>query len=659
MLAVVLMLLLPTITIQGDEPAQTRGGTRAGGDWDLYNRSRKANVYQNTSDSDVFQAEIHSHPINHWNGTAWIPANTTITEDAPDPYKWQMNTSEYWAFFPEVFTDDPIKFGVGSGAKGGKGKGGDDHYLTYQMGDVSYWDDDHSEDYIASPEAITGEVLTTHHENDTVMYYGAYNATDEIYVDANYTLKSYGLKESLTLESKPREPAEWTVEPVYLGFTATVKHPTTDMYVDGELIEPKNQPFRTNKTIEFNDAENVTRFKLPTPLILDANNNGTTGLYEIKKSGSNVLLRILTLWGWLNHTNTTYPVYIDPSPETINTGFDIHEWQGINFGSPTQDKLIVGTISTYVYRSATDFDTTVIDDEMTITKIDITLYIDSAPGSPDSVDMSGMTHVDADGFEGAARKYHRANDVAGFHIDADGVDFLEEATSFCSVGEQTETLKSVANTDLQNQLSDNYFTVGMTIHTEGGANNYIRPRSMDYNGNDPKIEVTYSSGPLPPPPPVFVIKDNTNTTRDGAWGSEPFRYSMNILPAQTDILSTDWFYGIGNTTYTFNFSVNWGDLDGQYKGLWRVAGSNTSIETLTCISGAWRVYVYDTQNINDKVTGYTSGNATDAVGNVTVDGLSSSETYWFKVEIDVQEGVLLESGGNYYRGYIELYAEGT
>lgn len=156
----------------------------------------------------------------------------------------------------------------------------------------------------------------------------------------------------------------------------------------------------------------------------------------------------------------------------------------------------------------------------------------------------------------------------------------------------------------------------------------------------------------------FVIKNDANVTRDGVWGSEPFRYSTNILPAGTDILSTDWFYGSGNTTYTFNFSVLFGDLINQPIGLWLTQGGNTSIEKLSCASESWRIYVYTIQNINNKVAGKESGVASDQYGNITINGLSAYEDYWFKVEIDVAEGVLLESV-NPYRGDIYKYATGV
>ena len=161
----------------------------------------------------------------------------------------------------------------------------------------------------------------------------------------------------------------------------------------------------------------------------------------------------------------------------------------------------------------------------------------------------------------------------------------------------------------------------------------------------------------PIPPYVnFVIKADGNVTRDGVWGSEPFRYG-NLNPATNDILSTDWFYGSGNTTYIFNFTQTWGDLAGQTK-YWQNEGGNTSIETIDVSNGAWRIYVYYTENINDKVTGYESGNASDAQGNITIDGLQPNADYWFKIELDIGESVLQDDTTD-YRGDITRYAEGV
>ena len=154
----------------------------------------------------------------------------------------------------------------------------------------------------------------------------------------------------------------------------------------------------------------------------------------------------------------------------------------------------------------------------------------------------------------------------------------------------------------------------------------------------------------------LIVKADGNITRDGVWGSEPFRYSDTLVPAGTDILSTDWWYGAGNTTYYFNFTITWGDMTDDQFGLWLTQGENTSIEKISCASGAWRVYVYDTENINDKVSSHESGHASDQYGNVTVGSLSAYADYWFKAELDIGEGVLLEG---VYRGDYVTYQEGT
>ena len=185
--------------------------------------------------------------------------------------------------------------------------------------------------------------------------------------------------------------------------------------------------------------------------------------------------------------------------------------------------------------------------------------------------------------------------------------------------------------------------------------------NMVQGGDDIYVDhmnITIKRDATEPPYVEFTIKDDGNNTRDGDWDSEPFRYSSSITASGQDILSTDWFYGSGNTTYIFNFTVTWGDLVGQTKGLWMTGGTNQSIETIDCADGAWRIYVYYTQNINDKVSGYESGNASDQYGNITVDGLSLSADYWFKIELDIQEDVLVD----FYdpcRGDITRYAEGT
>ena len=457
------------------------------GAWQLHERTRFADTYRDDVDTLLFQSEIHSGPTNYYDGDDWTPTITVPDSSLNPDYAYKLTTAEYWGFFPGPLLVSPVYFGVSDTV----GQGGSTHEFTFEALDVSFWDENHDDDYLASPENVAAETLSN---PDRIYYYGAYNETDEFEADLEYRLLHHGLKEFVILESL-REPAGYLGDTIVLAFSAEISHPTTDMYVDSVKIEPSTTPFITDKPILFCNADTIPKFYLPRPYAVDADGDIVFGEYEIQKQGNSVLLRLRIPWPWLE--TATYPVRIDASPETVIAGYDITVTRngGDNFShSVTDDELYIGIYDVTTERCGIDFNISAISDAVTVTQVQAKLYVHATYGSPDATDMDDMEDgsCTADPVKGPTENYKGTSDATGMLADVDGATYLSGNTDFNSTGSHTVTLEVQAAIDLDNQLGSDCFSLGITMTTENSGDEILF-RSVDSSGDDPEIIVTYTA----------------------------------------------------------------------------------------------------------------------------------------------------------------------
>ncbi len=176
-------------------------------------------------------------------------------------------------------------------------------------------------------------------------------------------------------------------------------------------------------------------------------------------------------------------IYASPDEITIDAEFSI---VGIAGTSWDTGYISSGEYSDDSYRTGIDFDTADIPDGSTITKVELKLYIDEE-ATPLNNDVAKMTSK--------AKTYYDANNYSGFNTDVDGNEYLSNSAGYAGTGSyHTVELLDAAETDLENQLGSNWFSVGWTGTTE--ADNKYRDGHTYLEANPPQIIVTYTLPPL-------------------------------------------------------------------------------------------------------------------------------------------------------------------
>jgi hypothetical protein len=241
--------------------------------------------------------------------TSNMTINTTWLSYNKDGYDYVMNQSVYTMYAKTNSNwGDGIKYCVNQSC------------LVYQSSDYSYRDVYGSQDYISNIQNVQGIVT-----NDRISY-------NNTYPGVNLTFQTFAtkLKETYVIASKPRAPAAYLTAPVTLDFGGYIKFGSLDVYVNNVSMTGKD--FVTNSSIEFRSG-NVSVFWLPVPYATDSNTsmNSTINLqYEVKKSGSQIWFYVRTPYSWLNDSARVYPVFIDPTTDTIgDTAYNQDLVQGI------------------------------------------------------------------------------------------------------------------------------------------------------------------------------------------------------------------------------------------------------------------------------------------------------------------------------------------
>jgi hypothetical protein len=247
-----------------------------------------------------------------WQDPLFTSMNNTIKNVSYNGYDKGVNQTQYQAYYKSnigwgdaimycrqgtCFTIQPTK-------------------LTYRN-NLGSNDDVHS-----SPNASS-----TGTANKNVM------AWNNIFGNSNltYTYEYDTLKENLQI-SKLRSPVAYlgnNASQITLDLDTYIKYPVgIDMYVNGSR---KTSGFTTSEEIQFRNATNNTIYMLPKPTITDANGTSILGTYQVVFDGTykanqqrTIYFYTKTPYAWLNSTERTYPVTIDPTVKfTIRTANSI------------------------------------------------------------------------------------------------------------------------------------------------------------------------------------------------------------------------------------------------------------------------------------------------------------------------------------------------
>ena len=154
---VCLIGLNPSGTPGISSAAYQAGNSDDAGEWTLYQRSGSANIYQNTSNPDEFQARIQTRPINYWDGEEFEPIDLAIKAISDEHYIYEMSAAPYQVYFPESL-DYPIKITS------------QERRYEFTLVEMSY---NAEEDFLATPQP-TAPVIS----DQTVIYPDAFCSID-------------------------------------------------------------------------------------------------------------------------------------------------------------------------------------------------------------------------------------------------------------------------------------------------------------------------------------------------------------------------------------------------------------------------------------------------------------------------------------------------
>ncbi|MBW2409311.1 MAG: hypothetical protein JRF72_05895, partial [Deltaproteobacteria bacterium] len=277
-------------------------------------------------------------------------------------YKLETSAAPYRVYFPDAL-DSPVRLTSR------------EHQCEFTLGEMSY---NAGEDHLGRPRPVAKET-----GDAAVVYPDAFEN-----VDIEYQLTTRGIKEFFVLKKRPRAPAGQLPDPT-LDFTETIDAGDLRLYLEG-VPAPDN--FTTHQSLAFVDeASGETVFVLPAPYAIDAAGAIIPTRYKVQTRGNIVRLYTQTPYAWLSDPARVYPVKIDPSAtiDSNTDGYSITLWYGDDTQWDTsavsggwEDWWILIIYHVNSYRSGIDFDTTVIPDTATITKVELKLYVNNENNPP-------------------------------------------------------------------------------------------------------------------------------------------------------------------------------------------------------------------------------------------------------------------------------------
>jgi len=250
---------------------------------------------------------------------------------------------------------------------------GTEKCLTYQSQDYSYRDKFGGQDYISSINGVLGTV-----SGNKITYISAFPN-----VSIEYTVSSRVLKENYILYALPKTPAASLTAPVTLDFGGYIKYGDLDLYVDN--VKVTGTSFITNKSIQFRSGAN-TLFWLPEPYAMDSANASVLLQYEVKKQGNSMWFYVRTPYTWLADPARVFPIYIDPTTDTVaGVSDDSNNMGNTNVWSQNITASASGTLTSI----GIDFhQTTGVD-----CRVAVAIYSDSGSHAPNALLMSNVSHL--------------------------------------------------------------------------------------------------------------------------------------------------------------------------------------------------------------------------------------------------------------------------
>jgi len=259
---------------------------------------------------------------NYYNGTEYLPVNTSIVPIDDDVYDYGVLNGTYKAYFETLAsTGSTVKFSINQSVINKPNP--KDSYVTYQPISLNYRSANDGLQPLDSTQSVAASI-----SGNTLIYpeiFGSnYNLTFEYTPDR--------LKSRLILNTAPPTPDQYMLDNgnVTLDLDFVLDYDAKlDIYVDGVFWD-KGVDIETKNRVDFKDSTTGDLlFYLPKPYAYDSDYNTEELSYKLKTNG---YIQIISNYTWLNSTERVYPVIIDPSTDigynyTSNT---YHLWNNVD-----------------------------------------------------------------------------------------------------------------------------------------------------------------------------------------------------------------------------------------------------------------------------------------------------------------------------------------
>ncbi|MBU0953616.1 MAG: LamG domain-containing protein [Nanoarchaeota archaeon] len=358
-------------------------------------------------------------------------------------------------------------------------------------------------------------------------------------VDAVYETFPNKIKESLVIKEPPSEPLD-------LSFLVEVPEATPSEQEHGDVVFLGND-----------GTPVVTLF---APVRTDADGNTVSGSLRVLQEGGAYRIVMDGVTGGLG--TAAYPVVIDPTLGGQSNGTDSSGTILLQDGYVSQSTWVrtnattevrVGH-STQAVNAFFDFDTDMIPNTAYILQVNLSLYIYAINGDGNYLTVFPLQTY-------SALYADTATGNEALYTDAEnGTVFLNQYTGYPSAGNWDYIiLNKNASTYVQDNLSSNFFSIGITGNQSSGVNLWL---NASESTNVPSVNITYTL------PPELTINEPANATVYNLSESVLFNltptddntylnitiYADNTTPGGEDYIAR-FTNIVNNTNILFNWST--------------------------------------------------------------------------------------------------------
>lgn len=505
---IVLISIFTSSSVLSDEDNQTTNGTMSVNETfpeidfstlNLTNRTMYSDIYfDNSGDYEYYIARMEIAPINYNNGSEYIPINLTIVDlGSSGNFKYGVEKGIYKVYFKQessTLSNNPFKLNK------------DGYEIIMNPKSLAFTDQTPNE-----KDTSTAFIF-----NNTLIYENQFKN-----ISLRYRYQNDRLKEDLVIDNIEEihqiKQNPLLTDNLILTFNLRSynisSNQSMNIKINHTTINPYNlSEMNVSGQIFFLDEANNTNnsvYYISKPFAYDSNRYRINLDYSISSDEyGTFIIKIYTPYSWLNNSNITYPIYIDPTITTGRWGQLELEEDGGDFNYDNHDLSRIGSSQNNngdgsIREAWTLFDVSGIENDAVIESVVLRYYVTRVED-----DDCNDNEVDLEFYKLNAQNFQNFNpqdlddnqDLLEDIYDAIGEDY-QYGTNDHREGDRNnwfgEGLDEEGNGELQSLVDGNptpWFTVGLRLEPSDEdfdldeCNIYLEDEEAD---RLPKIEISY------------------------------------------------------------------------------------------------------------------------------------------------------------------------